>query len=438
MTAPDRLTALLERLARLHPKLIDLSLDRVYRLLADLGNPQDRLPPIVHIAGTNGKGSTLAYLRAIAEAAGLSVHVYTSPHLVRFAERIRLAGRLPEDAVLADLLEEVEAVNAGRPLTFFEITTCAAFQAFSRYRADLLLLETGLGGRLDATNVVARPAATLFSPIHKDHEQFLGKTIARIAWEKAHIMKPGAPALSARQPPAAMRVLSERARAVGVPLLRAGADWRAIRRGDAARYRGFGSALTFAADGLPGPHQAANQALAVSAWLTLAGNGIVPTLAPGEVEKALAAVRWPARLQRLDWPGLSSAASGDPEVWLDGGHNPSAGRMLARHAAAHWADRPLGLAVGMMAGKDTVGFLRPLLPLMCAIACVPIPDQPGGLSAAALAASVRESTSRPVTESDSAAEAVTALAGQGCGRILIAGSLYLAGSVLRDLGIRPD
>ncbi len=344
----------LERLGRLHPKLIDLSLGRIERLLAALGNPQDALPPVVHVAGTNGKGSTVATLRACLEAAGYRVHAYTSPHLVRFHERIRLAGRLIDEDALLALLEECERVNGGTPITYFEITTAAALLAFARNPADIVLLETGLGGRLDATNVIQRPAATAITPISLDHQAFLGDTIAAIAGEKAGILKPGAPAVVAPQPPEAEAVIEARAAGLDAPLLRWRREWRCEAAGDGMRYAGPRWRLDLPLPSLAGAHQIVNAGTAIACLEALAEF----SLPPEAIAAGLRHIEWPARLQRLGRGPLVAMLPAGWELWLDGGHNPGAGAVLAA-AVALWRDRPLHLIVGMLNTKDAAGFLAP-------------------------------------------------------------------------------
>ena len=403
----------LARLAGLHPRSIDLSLGRIERLLARLGKPQDRLPPVVHIAGTNGKGSVVALLRACLEAAGKRVHAYTSPHLVRFNERIVVAGREIDDGALAALVDEVEAANAGDPITFFEIATALAMLAFAREPADAVLLETGLGGRLDATNVV-RPAVAAIAPIGLDHQAWLGDTLAAIAAEKAAILKPGAPAVVAPQPPAAREVILACARRVGAPV----ADWSARPRGGGFEFRSHLRETRFPAPALFGPHQIVN------AGVALACLDAFHPLSDAAMARGLAAARWPGRLQRL---------AGPREIWLDGGHNPSAGEALAA-VAEGWCDRPLRLVVGMMRGKDPRGFLSPLARHAAALTAVPVPRQensfePAEIAAAAAAAGLAADTA------GAADEAVMRI--DPGARILVCGSLYLVGAVLADERRRP-
>jgi dihydrofolate synthase/folylpolyglutamate synthase len=416
----------LERLTALHVRLIDLSLDRVLRLLAALGNPQDRLPPAIHVAGTNGKGSTLAFLRAFLEAAGYRVHVYTSPHLVRFNERIRLAGKLIEEDALLALLDEVERVNAGAPVTFFEITTAMAFLAFARTPADVALIETGLGGRFDATNVIARPAVTAITPISLDHQHFLGDTLAKIAFEKAGILKPGAPAVIAPQTDEARAVLEARAREVGAPLFRAGTEWTARAAGTALAYRGRRE-LDLPPPGLLGPHQYENAGTALACLDCLPGFA-VPDAA---LARGMTTVEWPARLQRLMRGPLVQALPPDCELWLDGAHNPAGGAALAQ-VAAGWRDRPLGLVVGMLNTHDARAFLLPLAPFVRWLQAVAIPGEANARPADDLAATAG-ALGIDAAPAPSIAGAVAAASEPGA-RTLICGSLYLAGRVLAQNG----
>ena len=422
----------LDRLKGLHPKVIDLSLERVHRLLAALGHPERRLPPVVHVAGTNGKGSTVAFLRAMLEAAGHRVHVYTSPHLVRFHERIRLAGRLIGDDRLAALLEECEAANAGGPITFFEVTTVAAFLAFAREPADAVLLETGLGGRLDATNVVDRPAVTAITRVSCDHRQFLGDTLEAIAGEKAGILKPGVPAVLAPQPGAAAeRTLAARAAAVGAPIH----PWRvAPLPGGGFRFESAGRALDLPPPGLAGAHQIVNAGVALACL-----DHLPPAVDDGAVRRGLAAVEWPARLQRLTRGPLPAALPAGWELWLDGGHNDSAGEVLAAQAAA-WAReeaaKPLLLVCGMLASKEPREFLAPLAPFVRAARAVAIPGEEASLSAGETAAVAHACGVADSAASAGVAEALADLRERAAGpaRVLICGSLYLAGTVLAGNG----
>lgn len=422
-----RSDAALARLAALHPKSIDLSLDRIARLLKRLGDPQDKLPPVIHIAGTNGKGSTLAFLDAMLTAAGYRVHAYTSPHLIRFHERIRLAGAEIGEEMLTGLLEECERVNGGAEITFFEITTCAAFLAFARTPADAVLLETGLGGRLDTTNMVRRPALTAITPVSRDHERFLGSDLAGIAAEKAGILKPGAPCVVARQPAAAAAAIAARAAEVGVPLYRQDADWSAhpTRRG--FRFEGRRRTLDLPAPSLFGPHQIGNAGTAVACAESLTGF----RLDAAAIRAGIARARWPARLQRLD--GRAWRLAPPWELWLDGGHNAAAAEALAGLAAGLWADRPLDLVFGHMAGRDPAAFLRPLAPHLRRVRTVDIPNEPHAIPAVPAAAAARAVGIDADTAPDvgAAIRALAAAGGDAPGRVLICGSLYLAGAVLK-------
>jgi dihydrofolate synthase / folylpolyglutamate synthase len=432
-SAPSASGAILARLSGLHPRIIDLSLGRIERLLDDLGRPQDALPPVVHVAGTNGKGSVLAFLRAMMEAAGLRPHVYTSPHLVRFTERIVVAGREIDEEALAALLEECERVNAGRPITFFEITTAAAMLAFARTPADVTLLETGLGGRLDATNVVSSPALTAITPVSLDHQSFLGDTLAAIAFEKAGILKPDVACVLAAQPPEAAAVIRARAAAVRAPLREEGTDWRV--EGDALgrlAFAGDGEATMFPQPGLAGAHQVQNAGVAVACALRLAP--AMASLDARAIARGIERAHWPARLQRLETGRLATLLPAGWELWLDGGHNPGAAAVLARHLAG-WRDRPLHLIFGMLRSKDIDAFLTPLAPYVGRLAAVAIPGEAGSADAAETAAAARRAgiAAEPF---DGVASALRLLAAPSPApaRVLICGSLYLAGAVLAENG----
>ncbi len=430
--AAPRLAAALDRMRQLHPVVIDLSLGRIERLLAKLGHPERRLPPTVHVAGTNGKGSTVAFLRAFAEAAGYRVHVYTSPHLVRFNERIRLAGQLIGDDELADLLEEVEDANAGEPITFFEVTTAAAFLAFSRMPADLLLLEVGLGGRLDATNVIDRPAASLLTRISLDHTQFLGPTLAEIAGEKAGIIKQGCPVLAGPQPdPVVTQVFTDRAVSLSAPLSLYGRDWSSVPTAGGFRFKDATRDLDLPPPGLMGAHQIHNAGLAIAATAHLP-----LTISADAIRAGLTRVEWPARLQRLTRGPLPALLPHGWELFLDGGHNDSAGEVLATQLA-RWAGDgyDLDLVFGMLGSKRPLDFLSPLAPYIRRLRAVAIPDEINSVSAED-AAEVARQAGIDATASPDVASAVgdlTTHADNGRpARLLICGSLYLAGHVLTD------
>lgn len=429
---------ILERLTKLHPKLIDLSLDRTHRLLAALGHPERALPPVFHIAGTNGKGSVSAYLRAALEAGGYGVHSYTSPHLVRFHERIRLAGRPKSafigEAELSALLEECEKRNGGAPITFFEVTTCAALLAFSRHYADALVLETGMGGRLDTTNVVARPAVSIITPVDLDHQQFLGESIARIAGEKAGILRPGVPAVIGPQTDEGRAAIEAHAARIGAPLLIAGQDFSAHEEQGHLVYQDEGGLLDLPLPRLPGRHQIDNAGVAICA---LRQARMLP-LDDDAVARGLREAEWPARLQRLTRGPLVTRLPAHAELWLDGGHNPAAGRAVA-HAMADFAQtspNPLVLICGMKETKDARGFFVPFKGLAAHVETVAIPDDPASLPAAVLAEAAREAglDATPAPSIEAALDRALARVGRAAPRILVCGSLYLAGHVLRENG----
>jgi dihydrofolate synthase/folylpolyglutamate synthase len=417
----------LERLNRLHPKLIDLSLGRIERLLAAVGNPQEKLPPVVHVAGTNGKGSTIATLRACLEAGGYRVHAYISPHLVRFHERIRLAGRLIDEEALIALLEECEAINGGTPITYFEITTAAALLAFARMPADLVLLETGLGGRLDATNVIRRPAVTAITPISLDHQAFLGDTIAAIAGEKAGILKPDVPAVLGPQPEEAEAVIEARAEELGVPVHRWQREWRCQAFGDGMHFSGKRRTLDVPLPSLAGAHQIINAGTAIACLEQLQDF----PLSSAVIATGMRQIEWPARLQRLTRGALVELMPPGWELWLDGGHNPGAGVVLA-DAVAGWRDRPLFLVVGMMNTKDAGGFLAPLAPHTTALAGVTIPGEENPLPAETLAAVARSLGINAMTAKSVDAALADFKTASPAGRVMICGSLHFAGTVLKE------
>jgi dihydrofolate synthase/folylpolyglutamate synthase len=427
--------AILARLMALHPRVIDLELTRIQRLLAALGHPERDLPPVVHVAGTNGKGSLIAYLRAMAEAAGLRPHVYTSPHLVRFNERIRLAGTLIDDDDLLAVLEECEQANAGAPITYFEITTAAALLAFARQPADVLLLEVGLGGRFDATNVIDRPAVTAITPIGIDHTQFLGDTLAKIAHEKSGIFKSGVPAVIGRQRPEPAAVFIEDARALDVKLFRMGHEWHMEARGDGFRYQSDSLAFDLPAPKLIGAHQLDNAATAIAVVERLRGAGL--RIGDDAVRTGLTTVEWPARLQPLTRGPLADAMPPGCELWLDGGHNEDCGLVLSEQARA-WAREPgalpLYLVFGMLTSKDAGGFLRPLARQATQARAVPIeghasytPDE-ACRRADDVGLSCLPAVSVPDALEDLLANVHPPF------RVLICGSLYLAGTVLAKNG----
>jgi dihydrofolate synthase / folylpolyglutamate synthase len=415
---------ILERLKTLHPKTIDLSLDRMIALLKRLGDPHLALPPVVHAAGTNGKGSTLAYLRAMCEAAGERVHVYTSPHLVRFNERIRVGGTLIADGDLEAILAEIERINAGAPITFFEITTAAAFLAFARSPATRTLLETGMGGRLDATNLVPKPDLVALTPISFDHMQYLGDTLGAIAGEKAGIVKPGVPCAVGVQPPEAAAVFDRVANERGAPLRRHGKEWDFVRRADGFEFRGR-KTRALPHPSLPGEHQYANAALAVACAEELG-------LPDDAIAAGVARAEWPARLQRLTRGPLVDTLPKDVRLFLDGGHNEAAGEALALWEKG----RPIDLVFGMLSTKNPADFLRHVGARVRRLRAIPVPDEALSLPAAAIVEAARKVGIDDVAEARSAEEAIRDLAPRASAEVpvLICGSLYLCGSVLATNG----
>lgn len=433
---------ILERLTKLHPKLIDLSLDRTWRLLAALGHPERALPPVFHIAGTNGKGSVSAYLRAALEAGGYAVHSYTSPHLVRFHERIRLAGKSGSAPIseerLSAILDECEKANAGEPITFFEITTAAALLAFSRAPADALILEVGMGGKLDTTNVVDKPAVTVITPVDLDHQAFLGDTIDLIATEKAGILKRGVPAVIGPQLDEARVAIEIAAEKAGARLFIHGQDFTAHEEGGALIYQDEDGLLDLPLPRLPGRHQIDNAGVAICA---LRKSGMLP-LERQAVARAMTEVEWPARLQRLTKGPLFEVIPQGAELWLDGGHNPAAGRAVAE-AMAELAQRdsdghprPLILVSGMLDTKDAGGFFAPFRGLASHVETVTIPGAPASVPAEALAKAASHAglDAHAAPSLDEALQRASLAAGRATPRILICGSLYLAGHVLSENG----
>ncbi len=434
--APGRSSDLvLERLTRLHPKIIDLVLDRVVQLLARVGHPERRLPPVVHVAGTNGKGSVIAYLRAMMEAGGRRAHVYTSPHLVRFHERIRLAGQLIAEAELLALLEECEIANGGTPITFFEITTVAAFLAYARVPADILLLEVGLGGEFDATNVIEAPLACVLTPISYDHMQHLGATLGLIAKAKAGILKPGRPAVVGPQPPEAMAVIEARAAALDAKLHRHGREWDAWRDGDRLMFRDARGSSAWPLPGLLGDHQIENAGMALATLGLLGGIAVDDAAAA----RGLVTVDWPARLQRLTRGPIVEALPAGWEAWLDGAHNEAGGQVLARQLAGWRAERPdlpIHIVFGMLSTHDPQGFLRSLAAQAGDLRAVAIGGAHQTLSNVDAAAAARQAgfpNAAPAADLLAAARSLAA-AHPAPARLLICGSLYLAGEVLAENG----
>jgi len=432
---------LIARLSALHPERIDLDLDRMHRLLERLDHPERRLPPVIHVAGTNGKGSTIAYLRAILEAAGLRVHVYTSPSLVRINECFRLGrpggGVLVGDDELRGALEHCERVNAGAPITIFEIETAAAFCLFAQHPADVVLLEVGLGGRLDATNVIDAPLASVIAPVSMDHTDYLGDTLMKIAREKAGIIKRGVPVICAEQPPEAMAVIEQCAKRMHAPLHSAGQGWHVnVERGRLV-YQDDRGLMDLAAPKLFGRHQFDNAGLAIA---TLRAQNTF-RIEPAAFEAGIVNAEWPARMQRLASGTLVEQAPQGSELWLDGGHNAEGGRVAAAALGdlEERVSRPLVVIAGMMANKDAGAFLANFAGLTRHIVAVQIPAREGAmppdrLAAAARALGMRVETSASV---EAALRSLARLSYEVPPRILITGSLYLAGHVLAANGTPP-
>ena len=416
---------ILERMMTLHPKVIDLTMGRVERLLAALGHPERSIPPVIHIAGTNGKGSTQAMIRAGLEAGGDRVHAYTSPHLARFHERIRLAGELISEPVLTALLDECMTANGSDEITFFEITTCAAFLAFARTPADFTLLEVGLGGRLDATNVVDRPALTIITPVSLDHQQYLGDTVALIAAEKAGIIKRGVPVIVGPQDEAGLEAIEAKAERMGAPVLAFGQHWHVTEERGRLIYQDERGLLDLPLPNLPGPFQVQNAGAAIAALRALGRDEVA-------CEAAVTRAYWPARMQRLRQGPLVDSAP-KVELWLDGGHNPAGGEAVAA-TLARMPKRETHLICGMLNTKDVLGYMRPLAGQVTQLHAVSIPGEKNTLPAE-VTADAAKAAGIKATTADSVAEALTEIAAKSPeARVLICGSLYLAGSILRENG----
>jgi len=419
---------LIQRLNRHHPKVIDLSLDRINRLLELLGNPQNSLPPIVHVAGTNGKGSTLAFARAIAEAAGLKVHVYTSPHLIKFNERIRIAGKLINDQDLLNLMTEVEYINDGRPITFFEITTAIALLAFSRTPGDLVLLETGLGGRLDATNVITRPTVTALTPISYDHAGFLGEDLTHIARQKAGIIKRGIPCITTKQNPSVIKVIENIADDMDAPLSIEDKEWWVAIKGERMSIISPEGQITPPLPNLIGPHQIQNAGLAI---ITLAELGD-KRINRKAVDTGITNAEWPARMQRLTSGPLCAQLPNDWELWLDGGHNPAAGVAIAS-TLQDLTDNPIHVITGLINTKKPAAFLAPLIKYTKSLTAVNIVGSDASFNAdeifmVAKKMGFQAKTANSITDALKNIISVE----KSPSKVLICGSLYLAGNVLKE------
>ncbi len=414
---------ILEQMISLHPKEIDLTLDRVWRLLKAVGSPEKLLPPVIHIAGTNGKGSTLAMLRSGLEAVGKVTHAYTSPHLERFHERIRLSGKIIEERELSCILNKCYVANGPSQITYFEITTCAAFLAMSKCFADYTLMEVGLGGRLDATNVIEQPKLCIITPISIDHERFLGDTIAKIASEKAGIIKKEVPVVVGPQPSEAMEVIEKVALKHHAPLIAYGQQWHVFRERDRLVFKDESGLCDLPLPVLPGAHQIMNAGSTLAALRYL-------NMPDTALEAAITQTEWPARMQRLKTGFLVELAD-SAELWLDGGHNAAAGEALANHLAT-LPSKPTFLVCGMLNTKDSLGYLRPFAPQIEGLWGIPVPNEVNTLPAEetvmyAQAAGIASQVSQNVTEA-----IVQIKQRSPNARILICGSLYLAGNVLRE------
>jgi dihydrofolate synthase / folylpolyglutamate synthase len=428
---------LIARLSALHPRHIDLDLERIQRLLARLDHPERKIPPVIHVAGTNGKGSTIAYLRAILEAAGLRVHAFTSPYLVRINECFRISGALVGDDEFRAALEHCERANAGAPITFFEIETAVAFYLFAQHPADVVLLEVGLGGRLDSTNVIDAPLVTVIAPIGMDHTEFLGDTLTAIAGEKAAILKRDVPAICAEQTPEVMAVIEAQARRMHAPLHAAGQQWHVnVERGRLV-YQDDRGLMDLAAPKLFGRHQFDNAGLAIA---TLRAQNLF-RIDNAAFEAGIVNAEWPARMQRLASGALVDQAPQASELWLDGGHNADGGRVVAAALGdlEERVSRPLVVIVGMMGNKDAKAFLANFAGLTRHIIAVQIPDRDNSMPPDTLADAARHLGMRVETSAsvEAALRSLARLAYEVPPRILITGSLYLAGHVLAVNGTPP-
>lgn len=437
----DQHDAILSRLLTLHPKKIDLSLGRTQWLLSELGRPDLRLPSVIHVAGTNGKGSAIAFLRAMLEAAGQRVHVYTSPHLIRFNERIRLGapggGKLVDDGRLTEALEICERANGARPITFFEITTAAAFVLFAETPADWLLLETGLGGRFDATNVVESPKATIITSVSLDHTEFLGETVEKIAYEKAGIFKRGVPAVVGFQTDAARQVLMREASKTGAPLIVGGENFHIREENGRLVYEDDRDLLDLPLPRLPGRHQHLNAAAAIAAL-----RAVLPDFDVAALEAGLSRAEWPARLQRLASGRIVDLAPAGAEVWLDGGHNEDGGRVLAEAMAEfeEKAPRPLFLICGAQSTKDVRALLKHFAGLAREVIAVPVEGEHKSWAPQDVAAIARAEgiAAAPAANVEDALALVRSRAESLPPRVLIAGSLYLAAAALAANGSKVE
>ncbi len=431
------LDALLHAAYALHPTEIDLSLGRLERLLSRLGNPHRKMPPVFHVAGTNGKGSTVAFLRACLEASGRRVHVYTSPHLIRFNERIRVAGHVIDDEALSDLLREVLGRNAGQDVTFFELTTALAFLAFARTPADATIIEVGMGGRMDATNVIEAPLVTGIAQLGLDHQQWLGNTILDIAREKAGIAKRGVPMVISRYPKGVTARIAEVAGVAGAALAIRGSDWEAAAYEGSLHFRDAAGRIELPLPRLAGAHQIDNAGLAIAMLRVQASRPGGLAIPDAALRAGMGWAEWPGRLQPLERGPLTARLPGGSEVWVDGGHNPAAARAVADHFRGEMlGNRPFHLVTGMLANKDAAGFLRAFARRATAVAAVPIDGHACHAPAALAALAAAEGLAGDAQPSLAAALAAIAAAADPARPpvILITGSLYIAGAALAENG----
>ena len=432
----------IEALMKIHPKGYDLSLDRIENLLKNLGSPQDKLPPIIHVAGTNGKGSTIAFTRAILEAAGLSVHVHTSPHLVNWPERYRLGqkdgpGKLTPDDALSDAIRRVAEVNAGQPITVFEVLTAVSFVLFSEHPADVCLIEVGLGGRLDCTNVMKETALTIITPISIDHEAYLGDTLAKIAFEKAGIIKRKTPLVVGSQESEALAVIEQQAARNLAPAFFSGEHYSAMRENGRMVFQNEDCLMDLSLPKLPGDHQVSNAATAIEACLQFCLTHDLE-LNEAAIEQGLQTVNWPGRMQKMPEGKLTSSLSSDVEIWLDGGHNPGAAAMVSKHMAdlEERDPRPLVLICGMLDTKDPTGYFNEFASLAERVFTVPIQSSDAGVPADKLARLAAESDLQSQATA-SLEEAISLATKNSPVRILICGSLYLVGDALEQNNTPP-
>ena len=439
MTASQRIDALME----IHPKGYDLSLERIRNLLGKLGNPQDKLPPVIHFAGTNGKGSTIAFTRSILEAAGLAVHVHTSPHLVNWHERYRLGrrggggGTLVDDTVLSDAIRRVAEANDGLPITVFEVLTAVTFVLFSEQQGDVCLIEVGLGGRFDATNVMQTTALSVITPVSIDHQAFLGDTLAKIAFEKAGIIKPGTPVVIGDQQDEALDVIERQAARNRCKTLIAGQDFHGFRENGHLVYQDDNALIDLTLPRLVGEHQISNAATAIAACRRFCGQQGID-LRNAAIDEGMVTAEWPARMQHITQGTLIETMPKNCDVWIDGGHNPGAGKMVAQYLGdlEERDPRPLTMVCGMIDTKDCEGYFRQFETLVERVITVPVLSSDAGVDPEVLADHA-ENAGLPAISAHSLKHALNMIDGSELNRVLICGSLYLAGDMLQQNNTPP-